>query len=947
MEKHKTELSEKSGDVEMNRCVVEGSICTRNDMCDSVRKIIGIEIQDQTEVKAGGGSLGANGADDQADNADEVPHCGQSEPNMKPCEADNTNLVSTQVENNSDLKVVPSDSVRNDGGTVGQDSAPQANASSDDNCTLSAENGAAVIEGENVVDNIGADKYVRKRNSEIDSADGASQTKRMRVGNCYNEKSEELSQCDKRNGNVFTNGADKATGLQKQREENAENFSVVGKESGDDKKRRDTEKEVTDKEARRDIEVVYCSSKRAHQPVGFIVRSSPKMLEQLKLSEGKNNSAERAPNEVKERQEPPKSIAPVDPKSNMDLGSERVAKRTIDGSEIAEPSEPAPRLKPSPSLRDIHQDLVKKLSRSDLEEFVVQKLSEVFPDSRTFGELHQKCQLLEQTFRQWREKTERLQSQVNAIELRMERHIRAARTTNERLIPVKVSRTVGQQTDLSPLCSAMLSNRIPSNDSQMSLRHVRREDKKVSPPRAAAPVQLAQQQPQQHQQQGQTEQTVVTPASNSLRVETVASPGFTNGTPTPGASEPVVAPKPITPLQLSSSPQKVVAVPTSFVAISLVTAAAPLTRTVNTVNNTAVNTATNMRVVTSLHQQPKPSSLCPPNKQIADTDIIDLTEGDDRDETMQNIATVNATPPTTIASSTASSSVTTPVCIRSSTRIQTGRIPVVEPHQLLGASAKSIFSSSSAAFVTSRTSYFVSTSARTVQRRRMLVTACMPSQFRPDVTYQQSPVPALPFKNGIFVPIQQVSRTVTGSTTAILRTSPPVQASQQQQVMNPTSTGQEVPVISRPVTTVGRMTPPATSTVNSVTGKHPAPLPDMPTCQPSDPSWKCPPPKPELKISQVIKKEEKVILLTWNMQLTSEHEQIASYQLYAYEETFGEPNCKLWKEIGVVTAQSLPMSCTLERFIEGRKYHFAIRAVDVHTRVGPFSTPEHIVYTLK
>lgn len=110
------------------------------------------------------------------------------------------------------------------------------------------------------------------------------------------------------------------------------------------------------------------------------------------------------------------------------------------------------------------------------------------------------------------------------------------------------------------------------------------------------------------------------------------------------------------------------------------------------------------------------------------------------------------------------------------------------------------------------------------------------------------------------------------------------------------------------------------------------------------------------------------------MNLSDKYADIASYQLYAYQEVAGvNPNTSLWKKVGDVRALPLPMACTLTQvnisnitenkmnvlellgirevlceiifllqFSEGNNYYFAVRAVDTHSRKGQYSTPGNI-----
>lgn len=99
------------------------------------------------------------------------------------------------------------------------------------------------------------------------------------------------------------------------------------------------------------------------------------------------------------------------------------------------------------------------------------------------------------------------------------------------------------------------------------------------------------------------------------------------------------------------------------------------------------------------------------------------------------------------------------------------------------------------------------------------------------------------------------------------------------------------------------------------------------------------PPKPHL----TIRKTDHGIVLQWKMPYNLDiYESIASYQLYAYQETSGQPSTDMWRKVGDVKALALPMACTLTQFADKNKYYFAVRSVDVHKRIGPFSDPEEI-----
>ncbi|XP_022196289.2 calponin homology domain-containing protein DDB_G0272472 isoform X4 [Nilaparvata lugens] len=128
-------------------------------------------------------------------------------------------------------------------------------------------------------------------------------------------------------------------------------------------------------------------------------------------------------------------------------------------------------------------------------------------------------------------------------------------------------------------------------------------------------------------------------------------------------------------------------------------------------------------------------------------------------------------------------------------------------------------------------------------------------------------------------------------------------------------------------------------TVRVTSATHPAPLPPCPPAIHQE-GWRLAPPRPQLVVRKT--PNGAGIMLSWTLALGKGYEEIASYQLYAYQEGSAPPTSTLWKKVGDVKALPLPMACTLTQFVEGHKYHFAVRAVDIHARVGHFSGPSTI-----
>jgi len=105
------------------------------------------------------------------------------------------------------------------------------------------------------------------------------------------------------------------------------------------------------------------------------------------------------------------------------------------------------------------------------------------------------------------------------------------------------------------------------------------------------------------------------------------------------------------------------------------------------------------------------------------------------------------------------------------------------------------------------------------------------------------------------------------------------------------------------------------------------------------------PPAPKVSVSKTVESQiPRALVVSWNMSLNKTIAEVANYQIFAYQEIPNQaPHTDMWKRVGEVNALPLPMACSLTQFANGEKYHFAVRAVDIYTRVGPFSIPQSII----
>ncbi|GBN39372.1 Activating transcription factor 7-interacting protein 1, partial [Araneus ventricosus] len=178
--------------------------------------------------------------------------------------------------------------------------------------------------------------------------------------------------------------------------------------------------------------------------------------------------------------------------------------------------------------------------------------------------------------------------------------------------------------------------------------------------------------------------------------------------------------------------------------------------------------------------------------------------------------------------------------------------------------------------------------------------------------------------------------------TLIVRVTNPGQVPPMGTVINSNA---RMPVLTQGLRTSGPKNSPIPSSVSDLVlfprqPKHPAPFPALPEYRPN-PQLKALPPKPSLKGS----KAPNGIILSWNMSLLSLHAEVSNYQLFAYQEAPGPVNASLWKKVGDVKALPLPMACTLTQFVDGNRYYFTVRAVDVHNRFGPYSDAVSILFS--
>ncbi|XP_049862289.1 activating transcription factor 7-interacting protein 1 isoform X5 [Schistocerca gregaria] len=559
-------------------------------------------------------------------------------------------------------------------------------------------------------------------------------------------------------------------------------------------------------------------------------------------------------------------------------------------------------------LEKIRAKDLKNLTVAELEEFFVEKICEALAYRHEVGLLRQKQQAVENQMELWRKKSLAMCKQVRDMELVMKRYQNDMKTRKDRpVIPVKVTRSVGLQVHdvASDPSRALLHKRKRMEQQVPSVNTVQRQSPQ-------SPI-------------ASNVSTVPTTQSASVSTRgTTSSPQYsrtatsTNSQANVPAAGTRVPPKPNSGLKTLMPRQQSVSVNTNT-----------STTSPSSANSSRVQQMTRSKVASTAGNSPVGAV----NK--SSRQVIDLTDDGDRGRSAQprTTAVMTSVNTNTVPANNSVGAATT-MTPTSSIRL----LPQPVTATAVAAGANILATGVTTNTNVPRLTYLVPATNQLQQRPVLL--ASSPSQVVPNAVVtvtngQKNPAPAVYVKNG-----------------AVVSVSPLVGSG---------AVGQQVPTSTRPAglqpsVAQGSPSRPQIRPAQGLTAspqsrslpqhaQHPAPLPVAPNLNLNNPDLKKMPPRPELKISK--QSRHQGIVLSWNMPVTNEYAAIASYQLYAYQESSSPPSTAHWKKVGDVKALPLPMACTLTQFVEGHKYHFAVRAVDIHSRVGPFSLPGSIVLTRK
>ena len=562
---------------------------------------------------------------------------------------------------------------------------------------------------------------------------------------------------------------------------------------------------------------------------------------------------------------------------------------------------------------------LKRVSRTEMEDLVARKVVEVISCRSEIGDLRAKCDKYEEMNDKWKRKTQALQKMCHDLNTVIKRYIIDVKNQKDNPTPIKITRSVGLQ-----VCADQ---------------------------RRRLPVPHQPQQNQTHQ--GPSNPTK--PATSQKTPSTEQRRAISNSGAQSSDSNKIL-PKPVSSVTSPNNPSSIIHKPVHPVNIAS-----------NMVNN-ASQKVNNSQVI----QSSDSNKSINPTGNISTPTMVTISPSKKGYLSSQTVLTPTASSIVTGAITSTPNNL--PVRTSVSQTALSNTHNVVAPNSTINDRSKLNMSVSQANNITTsstpNTSGLINATAASNkvidvvdlsdEEDNVTPTPQVPTQPKqttaPAPKYQQGNNPSRPINNSFqnqhlpqHKPHQAINRIhAPGNLSRSIHNGP----SQNSSSSNNSNGGGIRPMVFANQMANGvnvhRPPPLAGQGISSMQYNrttpisHPAPLPDMPNPQPHAPSWKKLPPRPTLKISRL----KSGIVLSWNMDvIPTEHAAVASYQIYAYQEGSAAAQSGLWKKVGDVKALPLPMACTLTQFTKGNKYHFAVRAQDVHTRVGTYSEPQSIALT--